>query len=167
MPMRPLPLLAALLATAPAAAAAAGACDGPEFRQFDFWVGDWEVFGTDGKLAGVNQITREYGGCVIHEHYSTSRGYAGESLNIYDAGRKVWHQSWVDSSGTLLLLDGGLQGRDMVLEGNLTDARGAVTRQRITWTPNADGTVRQLWQAADAKGEWTVLFDGTYRRAAK
>jgi hypothetical protein len=32
-------------------------------------------------------------------------GYSGESLNEYDAARKVWHQTWVDSSGTLLLFN--------------------------------------------------------------
>ena len=72
------------------AAAYAGPCDGPAFRQFDFWLGEWQVHKPDGKLAGSNRITREYGGCVIHEHYSTKLGFSGESLNIYDASRKVW-----------------------------------------------------------------------------
>src|SRR5581483_2228543 len=90
------------------------ACDDPAYRQFDFWVGDWKVQKPDGGLAGTNKITREYGGCVIHEHYATARGYSGESLNIYDSSRKLWHQSWVDTDGTLLLLEGGLQDRSMV-----------------------------------------------------
>ena len=41
---------------------------------------------------------------------------------------------------------------------------GIMTKQRITWTPNADGSVRQLWEAADAKGAWTVAFDGRYTK---
>jgi hypothetical protein len=37
-----------------------------------------------------------------------------------------------------------------------------MTKQRITWTPNSDGTVRQFWESADEKGAWTVAFDGKY-----
>jgi hypothetical protein len=140
------------------------ACTDAAHRAFDFWLGDWQVYKPDGKLAGRNRITREYGGCVIHEHYTTEYGYSGESLNIYDASRKVWHQTWVDNSGLLLILEGGLRDRAMVLEGKTTGADGAITNQRITWTPNADGSVRQLWEASKAKGEWTTSFDGKYIR---
>jgi len=130
-------------------------CSGPEYRQFDFWIGDWRVFKPDGSFAGMNRITVEYGGCVIHEHYTTGKGYSGESLNTYDAGRKVWHQTWVDDAGLLLTLEGKLDGKSMVLEGG---------GQRITWTPNDDGSVRQLWEAVDGKGKWSVIFDGKYTK---
>jgi len=154
------------LATASAAppAPAPAPCAGAEFHQFDFWIGDWRVAKPDGGLAGMNRVTQEYGGCVIHEHYVTGKGYSGESLNSYDAARKVWHQTWVDDSGLLLLLDGKWDGRNMVLEGRAPDANGVVTSQRITWTPNADGSVRQLWETADGKGGWTVVFDGKYTK---
>src|ERR1044072_7441350 len=61
-------------------AANTSACDASEHRQFDFWLGEWNVRTPDGKLAGVNDIRREYNGCVLHERYSTARGYSGESL---------------------------------------------------------------------------------------
>jgi hypothetical protein len=144
-------------------AGAAVACDGSEHRQFDFWLGEWNVRTPDGKLAGVNSISSEYDGCVLHERYSTGRGYSGESLNIYDASRKVWHQTWVDSSGTLLLLEGALIGRNMVLQGQTT-ADGRITKHRITWIPNADGSVRQHWESTDEKGMWATAFDGAYTR---
>jgi hypothetical protein len=144
--------------------AGATACAAPEHRGFDFWLGEWQVRTPDGKLAGTNRIEREYDGCVLHEKYSTGRGYSGESLNIYDAPRKVWHQTWVDTSGMLLKLEGGLRDGRMVLEGQTTGADGALTRHRITWTPNADGSVRQFWESTDAKGQWTVAFDGAYTR---
>ena len=136
----------------------------PYYRQFDFWLGEWEVRGPAGRLAGVNRITSEYGGCVIHERYDTERGYKGESLNTFDAGRKVWHQTWVDSAGLLLLLEGGLRGSQMVLEGEAIDPNGKRTRHRITWTPNDDGSVRQFWESTDDKGAWSVAFDGRYTR---
>jgi len=161
--MKPLAPLVLWIA-ASLAHAATPACSSPEHRQFDFWLGDWRVQAPDGKVAGTNHITLEYGGCVVHEHYVTGKGYSGESLNIYDASRKVWHQSWVDSDGLLLILEGHWTGRSMVLEGQAPDASGAIVRQRITWTPKPDGSVRQLWQSADAKGAWSVVFDGKYTK---
>ena len=158
------PLLAAVVASFAAPSLAATSCDAAEYRAFDFWLGDWEVRTPDGKLAGTNRIAREYGGCVLHERYDTARGYSGESLNTYDAGRKTWHQTWVDNSGTLLLLEGGLRNGSMVLEGQTVGADSRTTRHRITWTPKADGSVRQLWESTDAKGQWATAFDGAYTR---
>jgi len=139
-------------------------CASAEHRQFDFWVGDWRVAKPDGTFAGTNHITQEYGGCVVHEHYVTGKGYSGESLNMYDAARKVWHQTWVDDSGLLLILEGKWDGKSMVLAGFAPDESGVMTKQRITWTPNADGSVRQLWETVDAKGAWAVAFDGKYTK---
>jgi hypothetical protein len=157
-------MLLALAQTAAADAATPSSCAAPEHRQFDFWVGKWKVSTPDGKLAGRNRITREFNGCVIHEHYSTDRGYGGESLNAYDSARKQWHQTWVDTDGLVLTLEGGWDGNSMVLAGESPDEKGALRRQRITWTPNADGSVRQLWEAMDANGAWAVAFDGRYTR---
>jgi hypothetical protein len=156
--------LLALTAASTTCAVAASPCDAPEHRAFDFWLGEWQVHNPASKLAGVNRISSEYNGCVLHERYDTGRGYSGESLNTFDAGRKVWHQTWVDTAGTLLVLEGGLRNGSMVLEGQTTGAGAQVTRHRITWTPNADGSVWQLWESTDAKGQWAVAFDGLYTR---
>jgi hypothetical protein len=139
-------------------------CGSEQHRAFDFWLGEWKVYAPGGKLAGTNSIKREYAGCVLHERYDNGRGYSGESLNTYDVGRQVWHQTWVDSSGLLLLLEGGMREGRMVLEGQTTGADGAVTKHRITWTPNPDGTVRQFWESTDKDGKWVIAFDGTYKR---
>jgi hypothetical protein len=144
--------------------ATAAPCDTAAHRAFDFWLGEWQVTTPDGKVAGVNRIEREYGGCVLHERYTTGRGYSGESLNVYDASRKLWHQTWVDTSGTLLLLEGGVRDGKMVLEGQTAGADAQLTKHRITWTPNPDGSVRQFWESTDAKGQWSTTFDGMYTR---
>jgi len=162
--LRRILLLAVALATVGSVAHADAPCSGPEYRQFDFWVGEWQVQGKAGKLAGINRITQEYGGCVIHEHYATGRGYSGESLNTYDAARKVWHQTWVDDSGLLLTLEGGLVGKDMVLEGVAPTPAGVMAKQRITWTPNPDGSVRQLWEVSTEPGKWKAVFEGLYTK---
>ena len=139
-------------------------CPSAEHRQFDFWIGDWDVK-ANGKVVGRNVITREHGGCVIHEQYTGVTGYTGASLNMYDASRKRWHQTWVDNAGLLLELNGEFTGGRMVLRGETIDSAGKTTLGRITWTPGADGTVRQLWeQSPDGGKTWSVAFDGIYSR---
>ena len=70
----------------------------------------------------------------------------------------------VDSDGLLLTLDGRWDGKSMILEGLAPTPSGTMARQRITLTPNKDGSVRQLWEARDDKGAWSVVFDGRYTR---
>jgi hypothetical protein len=143
------------------------ACMGPEFRQFDFWLGEWEVRDATGKLQGTNRIVSAHKGCALEEHWTGAGGFSGTSLNLYDAGRKQWHQTWVDSTGALLQLDGGLVDGRMVLSGATPSANSADGRalQRIAWTPLPDGRVRQLWESsADGGKTWTVTFDGYYTK---
>ena len=39
------------------------------FREFDFWVGEWEVHDGEGTLVGENAITSEESGCVLVEKW--------------------------------------------------------------------------------------------------
>jgi hypothetical protein len=156
-------------APSPGAPAAQGAgvptCDGAEHRQFDFWVGEWDVTAPNGQLAGRNSITRELSGCVLHEHWTGTGGLRGESFNTWDRTRKRWHQTWVSSTGNLLVLEGGLVNGAMQMSGESMSPKGPV-HNRITWTPSPDGTVRQFWEtSADGGKTWQVAFDGQYRRA--
>jgi len=142
-------------------------CNSPEFRQFDFWVGTWDVTTPDGKPAGTNQITRELKDCVLHEHWHGAGGGNGESFNIYDRTSRKWHQTWVADEGNLLLLDGGLESGKMVLSGQSASLAqpGTSVLNRITWTPTDPDHVRQLWEASRDGGKtWSVLFDGRYVR---
>jgi hypothetical protein len=151
--------------TAMAQPPATPSCVIPEYRQFDFWVGEWDVTitGTE-KQAGTNSIRRILSGCVLHESWASASGFRGESFNIWDASRKVWHQTWVDHQGGLLIVEGGLKDGRMVLEGEQLQPSGKPARQRITYTPNRDGTVRQHWEASGDGKTWTTVFDGTYTR---
>jgi hypothetical protein len=137
-------------------------CSGPEFRQFDFWLGEWNVEApaNPGRVSR-SSITSTNAGCTIHEHYRSPGGYEGSSLNFFDASRKRWHQTWIDNQGQPLYLEGGLQGQSMVL-ATTGDAQNV---QRITWTPLPDGRVRQHWESTDDGGStWTTVFDGYYSR---
>ncbi len=116
-------------------------CTAPEYRQFDFWIGEWTVRNPDGKEVGRNHIQKRFNGCVLHESWTSARGFTGESFNTWDPRRGVWHQTWVDGAGTLLLLEGGLQDGAMVLSQDGVGRDGKPLTQRITWTPLEDGRV--------------------------
>src|SRR5579863_5211998 len=99
------------LVARPAASAGSSksaACAAPEYHQFDFWVGDWDAFDIDNPTAPVarTRVDRILDGCVLREDYQGRDGHQGQSFSIYDASRKVWHQSWVTNRGELLVIEG-------------------------------------------------------------
>jgi hypothetical protein len=153
-------LLCALASTA--SAQAPSKCAAPEHRQFDFWVGTWQVT-ENGKPAGRNRIEAIDAGCALLETWEGVEGLTGHSLNLYDAKRGRWHQTWVDSRGALLILEGSFRNGSMVLEGAHEDPK---RRERITWTPLPGGDVRQHWETTtDGGSTWATAFDGRYARS--
>ena len=143
------------------------ACERPEHRQFDFWIGEWDVTLPNGRVAGTNRIQAINGRCGLREEWTGAGGGTGTSLNAFDPTSGRWHQTWIGSDGTFLLLDGGLRDGTMELSGVTTGANGAKTLHRIRWTPQGGSSpaVRQLWESSRDGGKtWTVAFDGLYRK---
>lgn len=144
-------------------------CSAPENRQFDFWIGSWNVENPSGVFVGTNDIAPILGGCALEENWKGSKGLVGKSLNTWDVLDRRWHQTWIDSSGNLLKLSGGLTDGKMVLSGEQpsTDKPGTTVRHRITWTPLEPDKVRQFWETSSDNGTtWEVAFDGLYVRKA-
>lgn len=137
-------------------------CSGADYRQFDFWLGHWEVT-QGGKLAGRNRITRELGDCALREQWQGTRGLAGVSLNFHDRSDGRWHQLWVDGLGAVLRLSGQApRAGEMRLE---SDPAVSGPSQRIHWTLREDGVVIQHWeQSSDGGVTWATAFLGEYRR---
>lgn len=134
----------------------------PESHQFDFWIGEWNVTTPDGKPAGTSRIESIASGGGLLENWTGAGGGSGKSLNTYNRATKQWQQFWV--GGGVLELAGGLVDGSMVLTGEHKTPAGQMT-EKITWTPNADGSVRQHWeQSADGGKTWINAFDGLYRR---
>ena len=72
----------------------------PVYRQFDFWIGYWEVYGKNGKKAGDSRIEIILDSCIILENWTSANGgYAGKSFNTYNAVSRQWQQTWVDNRG--------------------------------------------------------------------
>jgi len=140
-------------------------CESEAFRQFDFWMGEWQVFTKDGNVAGTNTITPSLNGCVLNEHYVTPKGYEGTSVNIYDRSRNVWHQTWVDNTGLLLKLEGTRKNNTMTMTGTTFDKEGKKVSQKISWKKQKNGDVHQIWESSTDKGlHWKTVFYGVYKK---
>ncbi|MFL6605842.1 MAG: hypothetical protein ACJ8R9_31575 [Steroidobacteraceae bacterium] len=162
-------------ASSPPGSAAASAppakhCASAEYRQFDFWVGSWDVYPTGGsQLVAHSLIEAVYNGCGVRENWMPLKTEnSGGSLNIYLPGEKLWRQTWIDSSGARVDFKGGWNGKAMVLEGYWQDfvAPGKGSLVRMTYSKAPDGSVRQLGEASQNNGRsWQPSFDFTYRLA--
>ena len=140
-------------------------CASAQHRQFDFWIGEWTVSDTRGRQVGTSRVERLLNGCAISESFQGANGIRGQSINAWDAGDNKWHQTWLDNAGMVLMLAGGIVNGEMVLEGERQMPDGTQTLERITWTPNKDGTVTQVWVSSPNRGmRWTAIFEATYRR---
>jgi hypothetical protein len=149
------------------AAAPPPACTSPEHRQFDFWVGRWDVYptGTD-RLVAHSLIENLYGGCVIRENWMPLRAAGGGSLNSWIPAERRWRQVWADSSNEYKSFVGGMEGEAMVLTApaRAPDGRAALERMRFTREPG--GAVRQLGTVStDGGATWQPNYDFTYRPA--
>ncbi len=150
-----------------------GPCSSSEFRQLDFWVGEWELSwpgGQGGTPEGqtgesVNTITRELGSCVIHESFNGD-GFNGQSVSIYDARSEEWKQTWVDDQGgyisfTGVIDDGVMQFRTAAF----SDAQGNQRINRMIWEDITRARLTWRWQSSTDDGEtWSDLWVIAYTR---
>src|SRR5258706_636282 len=138
-------------------------CNSPEFHQFDFWIGSWEVQNPQGQAVGHNDVNRIVGGCILQENWASGRvSESGTSFNFYDYRDKKWHQDYYDNSGNMgnyPPLAGELRDGKMVL----LSAPGVRPLSRWTWYELAQGKVRQTAeQATDGGKTWSTTWDSVY-----
>lgn len=159
--------VAGVAQTSPPPAPPPPACETPEHRQFDFWVGRWDVYptGTD-QLVAHSLIERLYGGCAIRENWMPLQGAGGGSLNSWRPAERRWRQLWTDSANNYREYVGGMEGEAMVLVATGTTADGSPVLLRMTYTRAADGSVRQVGaRSIDGGRSWQPSYDFTYRPA--
>lgn len=142
------------------------ACCTENHKAFDFWVGTWTVSNRDGSPAGSNTIIKAVSECVIKENWTSAKaGYTGTSTNFYNQLTGQWEQLWIDNTGAHLKLKGNRVGNQMILiSDEFENVTGEINRNRITWTLNADGTVRQLWEILQSEKVVRIAFDGLYEK---
>jgi hypothetical protein len=147
-------------------------CSQPAYRQFDFWVGDWEAFGTNGTKAGDSRISLILDSCIILEEWTSANPqngltYTGKSFNTYNAATRQWQQTWVDNVGgtTEFLRGEGSDGKIVFIAEKVTGQKGKIFMRRLTFTKLSNDKVRQFGEKSDDEGKtWTVEYDLEYRR---
>jgi hypothetical protein len=149
-------------------------CNSPEARQFDFWLGEWDltwptdqVGGESGNPGtGTNRIERLFGDCVIEENFATSDGsFLGRSHSVYDPRFGVWRQTWVDSSGGYISLSGEFDGDTMTLTTQPIVSDGETRVNRMIFADMSEDSLEWVWQVSrDDGATWNDLWNISYWR---
>ena len=147
-------------------------CSRPEYRQFDFWIGEWEAFGLNNAKAGDSKISVILDSCVILEEWTSANAqqgliYTGKSFNSYNAATRQWQQTWADNTGntTEFLRGEGSDGKIIYYADKVTGPKGEVFMRRLSFTKLSADKVRQLGEKSDDAGKtWVVEYDLEYRR---
>jgi hypothetical protein len=148
----------------------ASPCSVERHRDFDFWVGEWNVSGTNGVFFGTNVVTSELRGCLVQEHWTAVNGTRGRSLNAFDRETGMWHQDWAaqvaNPNGLTLRLrtSGGLEDGTMVLTGVRHPAGGFTFLDTWTWQEDGGGNVIQIGTIEVPEFGINSSFTGVYRR---
>ena len=137
----------------------------PEFRQLDFWVGEWNVFDPNGNQVGTSSVQKIIGDCVIFENWTGGYGRIGKSFNKYNSADKQWEQYWVDEGPTRGYYTGHYQSKSMQYASETKDPAGKTVKNKLTFFDQPDGTVRQLFESSTDDGKtWTTGYDYSYHR---
>jgi len=147
-------------------------CSRPEYRQFDFWIGEWEAFATNGQKAGDSKISLILDSCIILEEWtsaSVQQGlrYAGKSFNTYNAATKQWQQTWVDNAGgTNEYMQGKFENNEIIFSSTPFKFRkDTMAIRRITFSNLSPVKLRQHGEISKDNGAtWITEYDLEYRR---
>jgi hypothetical protein len=157
---------------------ASSSCAAPEFRQLDFWLGDWDVTvhartsptsAQWGEAEGHQHVEAILGGCAIAEHFTAAgppTRWSGASYSMWQPQLGVWRQTWVDDSGSFLAFRGGREDGTFVLYSEPKTADGAQTQKRMVFSAITPTTLHWEWQ--QTSDGWTTvapLIKVDYRRA--
>lgn len=144
----------------------------PLYRQFDFWLGEWEAYNLKNVKAGDSKISLLLDSCVILEEWtsvSKFQGvvYAGKSFNTYNAITNQWQQTWVDNVGsTTEYLQGKLKGDTMCFNSiPFRFSKDTMAIRKLNFVSLSRDKVRQYGEISKDGGKtWAIEFDLEYRR---
>ncbi|TRO67131.1 hypothetical protein [Christiangramia sabulilitoris] len=141
------------------------ACCSQEYDQFDFWVGDWEVFNEENVKIGENLILKLEDNCILNENWESVNNSSGKSYNYYDPSDKTWNQLWISNTGNILKLKGSGTRNTMTLKSEITSSDKGDYYNQIKWTKNENGSVTQEWEIYNPDGVLiNTAFKGIYRK---
>ncbi len=157
-------LLALLIVTKTTGHGSPVVCTAPIYHQFDFWVGQWTVTNSSGKVVGTDTVTRELNGCIIYERYvDAGDNSVGIGLSGVQFGNRAWHQTFMDDAGAVITLDGSFHNGKMELRGTNYPAGSPLMSDGI-WMLHGN-VVEEIWKVSTDGGRtWKVRFDGFFHR---
>jgi hypothetical protein len=152
-------------------------CRAVEARQFDFWLGTWDLIGRSRAHPGsiewqetrsTNTIGSTMDGCVTREDFESvaPHRWTGMSISVWSARTHAWQQTWVDSQGSYISLTGGFHdGRMILVTAPRALPTGDVVVNRMVFHDIARDSLVWDWEASrDAGRTWDLLWSITYRR---
>lgn len=137
----------------------------PAYRQFDFWVGEWDVFNKNNKQVGTNSVKMLEDGCIIAENWTSAQpGMTGKSFNFYNPTTGQWHQSYMDNGGSNWMMDGAYKKGELRFAGAIFSPTGKLLVHMTFFNLGPD-KVRQWAETSSDEGRtWRVVWDATYIR---
>jgi hypothetical protein len=146
-------LLSALLLATPCSANA-------DARQFDYWLGHWNVAG-----GGTSTVSLSLDQCLLTERWETGKGLRGQNVFAYDPDDQQWHGLYVDNQGRVHVLQGRVTPGVAEFEGPGRGPNGEPVLNRIRITRLNANAVEQTWEKSlDHGTTWTMEFRGSYAR---
>ena len=142
------------------------------YRQFDFWIGDWEAFNLKGNKAGDSKISVILDSCIILEEWSNTPVpggfiYKGKSFNTYNASTKQWQQNWVDNvGGNTSYNSGKFENGKIIFQTNpVRFSEDSIVVSKLTFFNLGPDKVRQFGEVSKDNGQtWVTQYDLEYRR---
>jgi hypothetical protein len=145
-------------------------CEALEQKQFDFWIGEWDLTWPGEKPGevghGTNSIRRIMDGCIVQENFSggESMHLRGTSVSVFDINSGRWKQTWVDNEGGYLDFVGDFKNGHMILQRE-TIRNGAKILQRMVWKNISSNEMDWSWEASSDGGKtWQVNWPIHYKR---
>jgi len=134
-------------------------CTAPEFRQMDFWLGEWDLSWEASPSMpagrGVNTVTRALGDCAIEESFSgdeTVGMLVGHSMSTFHVPSGQWRQTWVDNTGGYFALTGGVEGNRFVLTSTRLSERAP--HLRMVFEEISSNSLTWRWQRSEDGSNW-------------
>lgn len=139
----------------------------PICRLLDFWVGEWEVKGKNGQVAGKSSIQISLDSCLIIENWTGTSGGTGKSFNFYNANNAYWQQTWVDNSGgSIEFIEGRFENSTLQFARSRPLSDGSI--KRLSFSKIDENRVRQLGETSLDEGKtWSIEYDLIYYRKGK
>jgi len=133
-------------------------CSSIEAKQFDFWVGNWDIFWITQKgdtAYGNNNVEKILGGCVINENFITKgpQPFNGKSYSVYNSVKKMWEQTWVDGTGAYMTFTGKFENDKMTLSRQIRGKNNDVILQRMVFYNITKDKLDWDWEASKDNGK--------------